>query len=427
MAIATRTQQRYDHRLRSLVKSTGNIALAMKYGVPRSTARSWLKQPDREVIALDIFTSDLTVLQQEVVRLQRRLARLKALLRLILVIVKLSGFNFDRCRLPDGATKKRLLRAIDRSRTHMLLRTILRVIGLSPARFHRWNQDRLCQLDDSVSCPKSSPHRLTVQEVSIIRKMAESPDYRHVNTGVLAKMAQRLGKVYASTASWYRLVRTHRWRGPRSRVYPTKQKCGIRAAKTNEIWHVDTTMIRLLDGNRAYLHAIIDNFSRRILAWNVAESFDPSITDKLFVRAFDGTQDSKPTLLVDGGIENFNSTVEQLVNADKIKRVLAQTEIQFSNSMIESWWRILKHQWLYLNTLDTAASVSKLTAFYVNQHNSHMPHSAFDGQTPDEMYFGTGATIPGELKSARTVALQRRKEGKSRAELQDDVAQFKPS
>jgi len=30
------------------------------------------------------------------------------------------------------------------------------------------------------------------------------------------------------------------------------------------MWHIDTTVIRLLDGTRAYLHAVIDNFSRRI-------------------------------------------------------------------------------------------------------------------------------------------------------------------
>jgi transposase InsO family protein len=178
---------------------------------------------------------------------------------------------------------------------------------------------------------------MSLQEVSIIQQMVESTEYRHVNTGVLAKMAQRLGKVYASPASWYRLVRAHRWRRPRSRVYPPKRKCGIRAEKPNEIWHVDTTIIRLIDGSRTYLHAIIDNFSRRILAWSVADNFDPSITAKLIVQASQNIQNSKPTLLVDGGIENFNSKVDELIDSRMLKRVLAQTEIQFSNSMIESW------------------------------------------------------------------------------------------
>jgi len=46
-----------------------------------------------------------------------------------------------------------------------------------------------------------------------------------------------------------------RWRRPRKRIHPAKPKVGIRASRPNEIWHVDTTLIRLLDGNRAYLHA----------------------------------------------------------------------------------------------------------------------------------------------------------------------------
>ena len=86
------------------------------------------------------------------------------------------------------------------------------------------------------------------------------------------------------------------------------------------------------------------------------------------------------------------------------------TEISFSNSLIESWWRALKHQWLYLNTLDTVATLEKLVSFYVTEHNTRLPHSAFRGQTPDEMYFGTGEHVPGELEVARQAARRARLE-----------------
>ena len=85
------------------------------------------------------------------------------------------------------------------------------------------------------------------------------------------------------------------------------------------------------------------------------------------------TASDKPTVLVDGGIENFNSAVDEVIAAGTLKRVLAQTEITFANSLIESWWRVLKHQWLYLNILDSVSTVSDLVAFYVEQHNTHMP------------------------------------------------------
>jgi hypothetical protein len=113
-------------------------------------------------------------------------------------------------------------------------------------------------------------------------------------------------------------------------------------------------------------------------------------------------------VLVDGGVENFNSAVDKLIDSGLLKRLLAQTEIRFSNSLIESWWRVLKHQWLYLNQLDSVKTVGKLVAFYVEQHNTHMPHSAFQGQTPDEMYFGTGENVPKQLAALRLAARQSR-------------------
>ena len=78
--------------------------------------------------------------------------------------------------------------------------------------------------------------------------------------------------------------------------------------------------------------------------------------------------------------------------------------------MIEAWLRALKHQWLFLNTLDTVEKVRTLVAFYVEEHNQRLPHSAFRGQTPDEMYFAKGGAVPGELESARTTARQKRLE-----------------
>ena len=68
--------------------------------------------------------------------------------------------------------------------------------------------------------------------------------------------------------------------------------------------------------------------------------------------------------------------------------------------MIEAWWRVLKHQWLLLNELDSLSKVSSLVTFYADQHNRHLPHTAFKGQTPDEMYFGTGSDIPEQLSLA---------------------------
>lgn len=136
-----------------------------------------------------------------------------------------------------------------------------------------------------------------------------SDDYRHVPTGRLARLAQRIGKVFASASTWYRLVREHRWRRPRQRVHPAAPKVGIRAARPNEIWHIDTSVLRLRDGSRAYLQAVIDNFSRRVLAWKFSGTFDPNATVEILLTAAQGIGGDKPLLLADGGVENFNGAV----------------------------------------------------------------------------------------------------------------------
>ena len=410
MVTSTRTQNRYDHRLRELVRTTQDVSYAVQCGVPRSTARGWLTAPSVEVVTLGSLNMDATQLQREVLRLQTRINKLIALLRVLLVVLKMSRFSLNQIRFPDGNDKRSLLRVIDQARSVLPLRSVLRVVRLSSSRYHHWKQENECALDDGLSCPRVCAQQLTADEVEAIHELATSQEYRHVPTGTLALLAQRLGKVFASPSTWYRLIREHQWRRPRQRVHPAKPKVGIRASRPNEIWHVDTTLIRLLDGSRAYLHAVIDNFSRRILAWKVAGTFDPTITAELLLTASKHVVDGKPKLLADGGVENFNKAVDELVEGGLLKRVLAQTDITFSNSMIESWWRVLKHQWLYLNTLDTVRAIENLVAFYVKEHNSRLPHSAFRGQTPDEMYFKTGDRIPEKLEAARQKARQDRAE-----------------
>ena len=104
----------------------------------------------------------------------------------------------------------------------------------------------------------------------------------------------------------------------------------------------------------------------------------------------------------------INSAVDKLVDSGLLKRILAQTEIRYSNSLIESWWRVIKHQWLFLNTLDTVASVRE--AGRVLRRAAQQPSATLgvQGQTPDEMYFGTGDGIPKKLEEEKLQARELR-------------------
>ncbi len=407
MASSTHPRKTYDHRLRELVHRTGDLTIATRIGVPRSTAAGWIVHAPQEVVSLDVPTLSHLELEREVIKLRRRTERLGAVVRLLLVLIRVLGCRMSETRIPDEKAKTRLLDAVERAGSSLPSRAALRVLGISPARYHAWRRAEAdCRLADRSSCPRTSPTQLTAEEVATVREMALSPDYRHIPTGPLAVLAQRLGKVFVSPTTWYRLVRDRGWRRPRRRIHPEQPKIGLRAKRPNEAWHIDTTVIRLLDGTRVYLHGVSDNFSRRILAFRLAERFEIGNTVAILLDAANAasSDEGPPNVIADRGVENVNGQVDELIESGLLRRVLAFTEIKFSNSMIEAWWRQLKYQHLFIHSLDSFETVCRLVKFYVEAHNSEIPHSAFRGQTPDEIYFGTGAEVPGQLQAAREEA-----------------------
>ena len=101
------------------------------------------------------------------------------------------------------------------------------------------------------------------------------------------------------------------------------------------------------------------------MAWRVAKTFAPVSSVIVLLEASRAAAPSHtaPVVLADAGVENVNAQVDELIDAGVLRRLLALTELQFSNSMIEAWWRSLKHQWLFLHSLDSVTTVRRLVAF----------------------------------------------------------------
>jgi len=411
MSNRERPQQVYDHRLRELIRRTGDISLATDLGVPRSTALGWLGGEPQRVVSLDILDMSAAELHDEVVRLRRRLRRLSAVVGLLVSVVRVADVQLDGAHIADPKRRAILIAAAERARKVLPASSVLRILRISASRYNAWvRAERGCEIEGQATCPRSATNQLTPDEVHVIREMATAKRYRHIPTGRLAVLAQRMGEVFASPSTWYRLVRDQRWERPRRRLHPQSPTLGVRATKPDEIWHIDTSILRLLDGTKVWLHAVIDNFSRKVLAWRVADRFDTSNAVAVLEEAVRGavSRQDPPQLVADGGVENFNAGVDDLVGLGLLRRVRALVDIRFSNSMIESWWHNLKHQWLFLNRLETVAAVRRHVAFYVTEYNERIPHAAFRGQTPDEIYLGYGCEIPAQLEIAKREARRRR-------------------
>ena len=337
-------RRRYDHRVRQAVVATRNVRLFPELKIPVSTARTWLTRGSPRVVgaAANTGPDDVPALHAEIAVLRAKAEMYLAIASVLLVVVRGFGVGLGASRVPAANDKAKLLRAIKVASRYAPLHRILGLIGLTPSRYHAWKRRKLtCELNDQSSCPRSRPMQLTADEVQTIKQHVLDPQMRHMTVRALSLHAQRLGKVFASDSTWRRLIRTRDWRRPRLRMYPAKPKTGLRATRPNEWWHIDLTVIRLTSGAKVYLHAVIDNFSRKILAWELAERVAGETTTTVIKAAAKFLEGIEVSLMTDSGSENVNEVVDGYLEGSSIKRVLAQVEVVESNSMIEAFWRSL--------------------------------------------------------------------------------------
>ena len=398
-------RQTYDHRLRLAIAETGNPRLFPEAHIPESTRRTWTRRAVPNVVALRPEDSELVDLHVAVANLEAANARLRGVIRLLLALVSVLGGRLWDRRVESAADKARLLAAVRRAQPVLGKPGALRVLGLTSTRVRSWKQSAIeCRLDDAPFCPKSSPGQLTTKERRTIHEYVTNVAYQHFSIASLVLYAARQGAVVASASTWYRELKRQGLRRPRKRVHPERPKHGVRASRPNELWHIDASQVRLLDGTKAWLHAVIDNASRKVLAWTIAPSCEAAATLETLREAVTFLPGAgEPTLVVtDDGRENVALHDESF--AGILQRITAQVDVSFSNSMVENLWHQAKHRLLFLHKLDNVETLRRLFAKYVEDHNGLIPRVALGGRTPDEVYFRTAEEVPERLAAARAQA-----------------------
>jgi len=377
----------YDHRIKDLIKKHSNPYLFQELGIPVSTARQWLHRNPRRFVTCQNFDMSSEQLVFELESQKKRYQQLASKVFLLQAVNDIFDFKIDWKRLPNSLSKLKLLHSIEIAKESLSINECLRTINISSTRYHHWKRkERGCELEDYSSCPKSNSTGLTFDEIRKIGDLVTSPLHIYFSIKSLALYAMRQGVVFASSSTWGKLIQERGWIRPKKRLYPDKPKIGLRADKPNAMWHIDASVIRLVDGTKAYIQAVIDNCSRYIVAWKIASSISGLSTKALLTEALRKVKNSDPIQIIsDGGPENDNQEVRSL---EAITLTLAQIDIEPSNSMIEYFFKILKHRYLFLKSLDDISTVIKHTGYFIDQHNHVIPQQVLGGATPAETYFG---------------------------------------
>lgn len=171
------------------------------------------------------------------------------------------------------------------------------------------------------------------------------------------------------------------------KVYPYLLR-GLLINRVNQVWSTDITYIRLT-GGFVYLVAIIDWFSRYVIAWSISTSME---TDFCIETLSDA--------LATGACEIFNSDQGSQFTSPKFTDIILAQQIKISmdgkgraldNIFIERLWRSVKYECVYLMNFATVAEARKCIGEYFVYYNQGRHHQSLGYKTPAQIYGGGSA------------------------------------
>jgi putative transposase len=208
--------------------------------------------------------------------------------------------------------------------------------------------------------------------------------------GLLVQEGFKVGRLHVATlmkrlgiTALYRKPNTSK-PAPGHKIYPYLLR-NLPVTRPNQVWAMDITDIPMARGF-IYLAAVVDWFTRRVLAWRVSITLEADFCIEAVEEA----------LARHGAPEIFNTDKGSQFTSIEFIKVLADREIKISmdgkgawrdNVFVERLWRTIKYEEVYLrayaNVPEARASIGRYIGFY----NSRRPHSSLDGKTPDQAYF----------------------------------------
>jgi putative transposase len=172
------------------------------------------------------------------------------------------------------------------------------------------------------------------------------------------------------------------------RIYPYLLG-NVAIERPNQAWAADITYLPMAQGF-AYLVAVLDLYSRKVLAFRVSNAMSSEFCIEAVEEA----------LMRFGAPEIFNTdqgsqfTDEDFVKPLEAKGVRVSMDGRgrwIDNVFVERLWRSVKYEDIYLHAYETPREVTAALTRYFTFYNAARPHQSLEYRTPDELYFGIDA------------------------------------
>ena len=255
-------------------------------------------------------------------------------------------------------------------------------------------------------CFQRKPNQISYKELVELKRMLLKKRYRSWSSSAVWAKAVRLGKVSMSRTTWYHYARMLKLNITRKTYKAKRKEVSVRATRPNEIWHMDVSQYITADNVKFYIYTVVDNFSRKILAYDYSKKLSATIRVKSLRRAVEEqfgvslNEDKEDTkinetnektpllnLIVDGGSENNNKTVHNFIKDCHIDidKKIALKDVTYSNNMVENPFKTMKSKYFRSKEIFENTFPQELYHFYMD-FNSERPHYAHELYTPDEVH-----------------------------------------
>jgi putative transposase len=194
----------------------------------------------------------------------------------------------------------------------------------------------------------------------------------------VATMMKRMG-----IAALYRRPNTSK-PAPGHKIYPYLLR-GLAVDRPNQVWAMDITYIPMARGF-VYLTAVVDWFSRRVLAWRVSITMEVEFCLEAVEEAV--AKHGRPEIFnTDQGSQFTSVDFTGLLLDNAIAISMDGRGAWRDNVFVERLWRSVKYEEVYLRAYDSVGEARTSIGRYLDFYNRKRPHSSLDARTPDRAYF----------------------------------------
>ena len=155
--------------------------------------------------------------------------------------------------------------------------------------------------------------------------------------------------------------------------------------RSNHVWATDITYIPMRQGF-VYLVAIMDWYSRRVLAWRLSNTLSTDFCIEALEEAIAryGTPEIFNT---DQGSQFTSAEFTGVLKAHGIRISMDGKACWRDNVFVERLWRTVKYEEVYLKAYDTVSAAKASLGAFFDYYNRRRPHQSLDDKTPDIIYF----------------------------------------